>query len=88
MENINSILIVGGGSSGWITASFLKKTFPEKTITVIESPNHPIIGVGESTLADITNFRDYLNINESPLFLLSHYSYICHTYNFQHQQNN
>jgi tryptophan halogenase len=75
MENINSILIVGGGSSGWITASFLKKTFPEKTITVIESPNHPIIGVGESTLADITNFRDYLNINEKEFMKATDASY-------------
>jgi tryptophan halogenase len=61
---VNNIVIVGGGSSGWITASFLIKTFPNKNIFVIESPTIPIVGVGESTLADVTNFRDYLGINE------------------------
>jgi tryptophan halogenase len=64
MDKIDKIVIVGGGSSGWMTAAFLIKTFPDKQITVIESPDVPIVGVGESTLVDITNFRDYLGINE------------------------
>jgi tryptophan halogenase len=61
---VESILIVGAGSSGWMSAAFLKRTFPEKKITVIETPDYQTVGVGESTLADITNFRDYLGINE------------------------
>jgi len=61
---VDNILIVGAGSSGWMSAAFLKKSFPEKNISIIESPDVPIVGVGESTLADITNFRDYLGINE------------------------
>lgn len=61
---VEKIVIVGAGSAGWMTASFLIKTFPEKEIHVIESPDHPTVGVGESTLLDITNFRDYLGIDE------------------------
>lgn len=62
--NINTITIVGGGSAGWISAAFLKRSFPEKNIQIIESKNIPIIGVGESTLVDFSNLREYLGINE------------------------
>ena len=53
---INSIIIVGGGSSGWFTASTLNKYCPEIDVTLIESPNVPIIGVGESTNLNINWF--------------------------------
>ena len=33
------IIIVGGGSAGWMSAATLIKAFPHKDITVIESPN-------------------------------------------------
>ena len=46
---INHIVIVGGGSAGWLTAlNFYQKTIDMK-ITVIATPDIPIIGVGEST---------------------------------------
>ena len=51
--DINKIVIVGGGSSGWMTATHINKMFPEKEITVIESPDFPTVGVGESTLQQI-----------------------------------
>ena len=61
---INKIIIVGGGSAGWMTASTLIKAFPQKDITVIESPNVPIIGVGESTLAQIKLWTNFLGIED------------------------
>lgn len=72
---MNKIVIVGAGSSGYITASFLIKTFPEKEIIVIESPNHPTVGVGESTLADFTNYRDYLELDEKEFMKATNASY-------------
>ena len=53
---INSVVIVGGGSSGWFTASALNKHCPELDVTLIESPNVPTIGVGESTIQAINRF--------------------------------
>jgi len=48
---IKNITIVGGGSAGWMTATTLLNQFPDKKITLVESPNVPNIGVGESTVA-------------------------------------
>jgi len=61
---LDSILIVGGGSSGWMTAATLIKKFPNKKITLIESPNAPIIGVGESTIGGIKCWTKWLGIND------------------------
>lgn len=72
---VDKITIVGGGSSGWMTASFLSKTFPEKEIVIIESKDYPIIGVGESTLLDITLLRDYLGIDEKEFMKETNASY-------------
>lgn len=48
MMHIRHIAIVGGGSSGWMTAALLT-LLPDCSITLIEASDIPIIGVGEST---------------------------------------
>ena len=53
MKPIKQILIVGGGSAGWMTAATLAKLFPNKKIKLIESPNIKTVGVGESTISRI-----------------------------------
>ena len=62
-KNIEKIIIVGGGSAGWMVASTLIKTFPEKNITLVASESMPTIGVGESTLPDINTWLNYLDIS-------------------------
>jgi tryptophan halogenase len=49
----DKILIVGGGSAGWMTAATLIKAFPDRDITLVESANISKIGVGESTTAGL-----------------------------------
>lgn len=61
---IESIVIVGGGSAGWMTAATLVRAFPNKKITVIEPPTIPTVGVGESTLSSIKRWVNYLQIDE------------------------
>lgn len=64
MINVNKIVIVGGGSAGWMSAATMIKAFPNKEIIVIESPDYPIIGVGESTLGTITKWCNWIGIDE------------------------
>ena len=46
---IRRVVVVGGGSAGWITAGLLAAEHSELSICLIESPSVPIIGVGEGT---------------------------------------
>ena len=64
IKNIKTVTIVGAGSAGWMTAAVLIKFFPDYDISVIESPDVPTVGVGESTLLGIRNYCNYLEIDE------------------------
>lgn len=61
---INKIVIVGGGSSGWMTAAALCKNFPDMDITLIESKDIKTMGVGESTIQQINSFMDLLELKD------------------------
>jgi len=61
------ILIVGGGSAGWMTASLLLHSLGNtgSKITLIESSNISTIGVGEGTTPLFKRFLNFLGISES-----------------------
>lgn len=61
---VDKIVIVGGGSAGWMTAAHLVRSFPEKDIVLIESPDIPTVGVGESTIGQIKRWVRYIGIDE------------------------
>jgi hypothetical protein len=68
-KQIRKILIVGGGTAGWLSALYLDKIIntPEQKfceITLIESKTVGIIGVGEATVHSLTNFLSFLDIDE------------------------
>ena len=56
---VNNIVIVGGGTAGFMTATTFVRLFPDKKITLIESPDIKTVGVGEST---IVQFRQWLSL--------------------------
>ncbi|SDE02433.1 tryptophan halogenase family protein [Kordiimonas lacus] len=66
-----SILVAGGGSAGWMTALYLNRLFnhAEKTvdITVVESPDIGIIGVGEATVHSVRFFFAAMGLDEAEL---------------------
>jgi len=73
--DIEDIIILGGGSAGWMTASTLIKIFPKKNITVIESPDINTVGVGESTLGQIREWTSFMGISDKDLLSNSNGSY-------------
>jgi len=63
------VLIVGGGSSGWMTAAYLNAVLngtgqDAVDISLIESPDVPRIGVGEATIPSINHILSTIGINE------------------------
>ena len=65
-ETIQKILVVGGGSAGFLSAVCFKKTLPELEVTLVHSPDIPVIGVGESTTGYVPDFlHGHLQIDES-----------------------
>ncbi|MER7702098.1 tryptophan halogenase family protein [Kitasatospora sp. NPDC097605] len=62
---LNKVVIVGGGTAGWMTASYLKAAFGERIdITLVESGNVGTVGVGEATFSDIRHFFEFLGLKE------------------------
>lgn len=54
--DFKSVLILGGGTAGYLTALSLNKAHPNLKIQIVESSRIPVIGVGESTTTEIVPF--------------------------------
>jgi len=62
---IRKVLIVGGGSAGWMTGAMLAQILRhECQVTLVESDDIGIVGVGEATIPPIRTFNETLGIAE------------------------
>jgi 2-polyprenyl-6-methoxyphenol hydroxylase-like FAD-dependent oxidoreductase len=76
---VRRIVIVGGGTAGWMTALiFARSLIPRGVqITLLESPAVPIIGVGEGSTPLLRGFFDMLGIAEAEWMPACHATYKC-----------
>ena len=67
LDNVKTLVIVGGGTAGWMAAAAFSKYFKNQfcKVVLIESDDIGTIGVGEATIPQIQVFNQTLNIDEN-----------------------
>ena len=66
-DGVDHVVIVGGGTAGWMTAAGLAHMLGPTgvKVTLIESEAIGVVGVGEATLPHIKAFNDTIGIDEA-----------------------
>ena len=73
VQPIRNIVVVGGGTAGWLTAGVIAARHQGRrpggfTVTLVESPNISIIGVGEGTWPTLRTTLEKMGVSETDLF--------------------
>jgi tryptophan 7-halogenase len=76
-EPVKNVIVLGGGTSGWMSACYIQRILhnlkvPGATVTLVESEDIGIIGVGEATLNDLKNTLRFIGIDEAPFMINTH----------------
>jgi tryptophan halogenase len=69
MSESLDIVILGGGTAGWMAATALASFIPRERcrVRLVESEEIGVVGVGEATLPQIKNFNDSIGIDEAEM---------------------
>ncbi|HYD25172.1 MAG TPA: tryptophan halogenase family protein [Croceibacterium sp.] len=77
-DPIRKVVIVGGGTAGWMAAAGLSKAvgaYPGLTIELVESEAIGTVGVGEATIPQILVFNRMLGLDEDEFVRETHATY-------------
>ena len=72
-QRTQSVVIVGGGTAGWLTAGIIAARHQRRmksgfSVTLVESPTVPIIGVGEGTWPTLRSSLQKMGVSETEFF--------------------
>ncbi|MDI7774949.1 tryptophan 7-halogenase [Asticcacaulis sp. EMRT-3] len=73
-ESVHHIVIVGGGTAGWLTAGIIAARHKSRiqsgrfSVTLVESPNISIVGVGEGTWPTLRGTLEKIGVSETDFF--------------------
>lgn len=69
LNSIKQVVVIGGGTAGWMAAAVLAQQFAPNqcTVTLVESAEIGTVGVGEATIPPIMQFNRLLGIDEDAL---------------------
>lgn len=62
---IQHVVIVGGGTAGWLSACLIAAQRPSLSITLVEAPDIPTIGVGEGSWPTLRETLGKIGISEA-----------------------
>ncbi|MBV8972840.1 MAG: tryptophan 7-halogenase [Sphingomonadaceae bacterium] len=62
---MTAVVILGGGTAGWMTACLMARAWPGAAITLVESPAIGTIGVGEGSTPQLRGFFRTLGVDEA-----------------------
>src|SRR5687768_13861606 len=74
VQQVRSVVVVGGGTAGWLTAGIIAARHQGRmkagsfSVTLIESPDIKIIGVGEGTWPSLRSSLQKIGVSETELF--------------------
>lgn len=65
---MKKIVIIGGGTAGWLTALVVNKFWKDTEVTLIESSKIGVLGAGEGGTSNFGKMLNLLDINQTEFF--------------------
>lgn len=70
-----TVVVLGGGTAGWMAACLLARAWPAASVTVVESPAVGIVGVGEGSTPQLRHLFAGLGLDEAAWMPAAHATY-------------